>query len=91
MGVNSALIDLVGALAAVLTTTAFFPQAIKTIRTRDTRGLSLTMYTLLLAGVTLWLVYGLSIGNWPLILANAIVLVPQTMVMAILLQERRAK
>lgn len=88
---NSALIDLVGALAAVLTTTAFFPQAIKTIRTRDTRGLSLTMYTLLLAGVTLWLVYGLSIGNWPLILANAIVLVPQTMVMAILLQERRAK
>lgn len=91
MGVNSALIDLVGALAAVLTTTAFFPQAIKTIRTRDTRGLSLTMYTLLLAGVTLWLVYGLSIGNWPLILANAIVLVPQTMVMAILLQKQRAK
>ncbi len=88
---NSALIDLVGALAAILTTTAFFPQAIKTIRTRDTRGLSLTMYTLLLAGVTLWLVYGLSIGNWPLILANAIVLVPQTMVMAILLQEQRAK
>lgn len=88
---NSAWIELVGALAALLTTTAFFPQAIKTIRTRDTSGLSLTMYALLMSGVSLWLVYGLIIGNWPLIVSNAIVLVPQTIVMARLLLTPRAK
>ena len=82
---NPAWIDLVGALAAILTTTAFFPQAIKTIRTRDTSGLSMTMYALLMSGVSLWLLYGLIIGNWPLIVSNAIVLVPQTIVMARLL------
>ena len=86
-----AWIDLVGALAATLTTTAFFPQAIKTIRTRDTGGISLIMYALLMSGVALWLLYGLILGNWPLILANAIVLVPQAVVMAILLQRRRWK
>ena len=82
------MIDLVGTLAATLTTTAFVPQAIKTIRTRDTRGLSLTMYLLLLVGVTLWMVYGIFLGSWPLILSNAIVLVPQSLVMAILLREQ---
>jgi MtN3 and saliva related transmembrane protein len=86
--VEAAWIDLVGALAATLTTAAFFPQAIKTIRTRDTGGLSITMYALLLSGVTLWLVYGIILGSWPLIVANAIVLVPQTLVMAILLRRQ---
>lgn len=88
---NPAWIDLVGALAAILTTTAFFPQAIKTIRTRDTSGLSMTMYALLMSGVSLWLLYGLFLGNWPLIVANAIVLVPQTVVMAMLVLSQRAK
>jgi MtN3 and saliva related transmembrane protein len=89
--VEAASIDLVGALAAILTTAAFIPQAIKTIRTRDTSGLSLTMYVLLLAGVTLWMVYGIILGSWPLILSNAIVLVPQSLVMAILLRQQWAK
>ena len=84
-------IDLVGALAALLTTTAFIPQAIKTIRTRDTSGLSMTMYALLLSGVSLWLLYGLFLGNWPLIVSNAIVLVPQTIVMAMLVLSQRVK
>ena len=88
---EAASIDLVGALAAILTTAAFIPQAIKTIRTRDTSGLSLTMYVLLLAGVTLWMVYGIILGSWPLILSNAIVLVPQSLVMAILLRQQWAK
>lgn len=88
---NLAWIDLVGALAATLTTAAFFPQAVKTIRTRDTGGISLIMYALLMSGVSLWLLYGLFLGNWPLILANAIVLVPQAVVMSILLQRQRSK
>jgi MtN3 and saliva related transmembrane protein len=89
--VEAASIDMVGALAAILTTAAFIPQAIKTIRTRDTSGLSLSMYVLLLAGVTLWMVYGIILGSWPLILSNAIVLVPQSLVMAILLRQLWAK
>jgi MtN3 and saliva related transmembrane protein len=89
--VEAASFDMVGALAAILTTAAFIPQAIKTIRTRDTSGLSLSMYVLLLAGVTLWMVYGIILGSWPLILSNAIVLVPQSLVMAILLRQLLAK
>ena len=87
----SAFIDLVGAIAATLTTSAFFPQAVKTIRTGNTSGLSLTMYALLLSGVTLWLAYGVFIGSWPLIVSNAVVLVPQTLVIAIMLRQRSAK
>ena len=87
----SAFIDLVGAIAATLTTSAFFPQAVKTIRTGNTSGLSLTMYALLLSGVTLWLAYGVFIGSWPLIVSIAVVLVPQTLVIAIMLRQRSAK
>ena len=88
---ESAWINIVGTLAATLTTSAFIPQAIKTIRTRDTSGLSLSMYALLLSGVTLWLAYGVIIGSWPLIVSNAVVLVPQSLVMAMLLRQQRAK
>lgn len=88
---EAAWIDVVGAVAATLTTTAFFPQAVKTIRSRDTSGLSLTMYALLLSGVALWLVYGIILGSWPLIVANAVVLVPQSLVMVILLRKQSAK
>ena len=88
---ETAWINLVGAIAATLTTSAFFPQAVKTIRTRDTSGLSLSMYALLLSGVMLWLAYGVIIGSWPLIVSNAVVLVPQSLVMAMLLRRQRAE
>lgn len=74
--------------AAVLTTSAFFPQAVKTIRTRETSGLSLTMYLMLVAGVAMWLVYGLLLGSLPLIVGNAIVLVPQILILALMLGQR---
>ena len=65
-------VELLGYLAAVLTTTAFLPQAIKTLRTRDTSGLSLGMYLLFVAGVLAWLGYGVAIGSKPIIIANAV-------------------
>jgi MtN3 and saliva related transmembrane protein len=83
--VNPAFIEVVGTLAAVLTTTAFFPQAIKIIKTRETGGLSLSMYLMLVSGVAMWLVYGLMIGSRPLIVANTIVIVPQAAILALLL------
>lgn len=62
----------IGSLAAICTTVAFVPQVIKSWRTRDLSGISLPMYTIFTTGVILWLVYGLLIGDWPVIIANAI-------------------
>jgi MtN3 and saliva related transmembrane protein len=64
-----------GYVAASLTTVSFIPQALKTIRSGDTRGISLRMYALFTAGIALWGVYGLLTGDGPLIAANAITLV----------------
>jgi MtN3 and saliva related transmembrane protein len=65
-------IEVIGYCAAFLTTIAFLPQAIQSWRTRDLSGVSLGMYFLFTAGVGLWLIYGLIIEKWPLILANAL-------------------
>ncbi|HBB48190.1 MAG TPA: glutathione synthetase [Flavobacteriaceae bacterium] len=68
------LISLVGNCAAFLTTISFLPQAIKTIKSRDTRQLSLPMYLLFVAGVALWIVYGLHVNSMPIIVGNVITL-----------------
>jgi MtN3 and saliva related transmembrane protein len=85
--VTPAFIEFIGTVAGCFTTAAFFPQAIKTIRLQETAGLSLAMYLMLVGGVFLWLLYGLMIGSWPLILANGIVIVPQLTILALLLKE----
>jgi MtN3 and saliva related transmembrane protein len=64
--------EIIGYCAAFLTTIAFLPQAIQSWRTRDLSGISVGMYSLFTAGVGLWLIYGLIIEKWPLILANAL-------------------
>lgn len=73
--------ELIGYLAAALTTFAFVPQVIHTWRLRSAHGISLGMYALFTSGVALWLVYGLLLGAWPLIVANAVTL---TLALAIL-------
>ena len=65
----------VSALAAILTTAAFVPQALHIIRHRETKAISLLMYVAFAGGVSLWLVFGVLIGNWAIILSNAITLV----------------
>jgi MtN3 and saliva related transmembrane protein len=67
-------LDLLGYAAAALTTSAFAPQTLRTIRTRDTKGISLWMYVILTSGIALWLLYGLAARSWPIILANAVTL-----------------
>ena len=64
--------DFIGYCAAFLTTASFVPQAVHTFRTKDVRGISLGMYSAFTAGVALWLVYGLMLGAWPIVIANAI-------------------
>jgi len=66
--------DLLGYAAAILTTASFLPQTLKSWRTRDLSGISLGMYGLFTLGVALWLAYGVALGSWPIIAANAITL-----------------
>ena len=54
-----------------------------TIRTRDTRGISLGMYVMFTSGVALWLVYGVAIGSWPMIAANTVTLALAATVLAL--------
>lgn len=63
---------MVNFFAALLTTLSFLPQAIKTIRTRDTSGISLTMYLMLVTGVFLWALFGWMIDNYTIMIANII-------------------
>ena len=69
-------IEIIGYCAAFLTTIAFLPQAIRSWRTKDLSGISLGMYSLFTVGVGLWLIYGLIIEKWPLIMANALTFAP---------------
>jgi len=67
-------IDWIGSAAATLTTTSFIPQAVRIFRTCHTTDISLGMYTLFTFGVSLWLVYGIQLSSWPIIVANAVTL-----------------
>lgn len=75
MSAASPPIAALGYVAATFTTLSFIPQAVKTLRSGDTRGLSLRMYLLFSTGILLWGIYGLLTGDGPLIVANAITLV----------------
>lgn len=67
--------EIVGLVAALLTTVAFLPQVVHTIRTRSTHDISLRMYSLYTVGIFLWLIYGLLLHDMPLIVANIVTFV----------------
>lgn len=64
-----------GLVAAILTTSSFLPQALKTIRTKNTSGISLFMYSLFSLGTLMWLIYGWYSDNLPIMVANAVTLI----------------
>ena len=72
--VSASWADIVGSLAAVLTTVSFLPQAWHSFKTKDVSGVSLGMYSVFTFGVALWLVYGLLLRAWPIVVANVITL-----------------
>ena len=80
------LIDAIGGTGAVLTTLCWLPQALKVIREKETRALSLPETGAFTAGVALWLIYGIAISDWPLIGSNAVTL---TLMMPILAMKLR--
>ncbi len=81
--------EIIGFIAAVLTTASFVPQAWHTFKTRDVRGISLGMYSVFTVGVACWLVYGWLAGAWPIIIANFITLVLAATILAMKLRYRK--
>ena len=62
----------IGYIAAVCTTCSFVPQVIHIFKSKDTRSISLAMYSVFVLGVFLWFVYGIYVRDWPVIIANAV-------------------
>ena len=69
------LIDLVGYIAATLTTAAFLPQVLKIWQSKSTKDLALPTLLSFIAGISMWLVYGLLVKSTPIIIANAVTLI----------------
>ena len=76
-------INIIGLSAAICTTGAFLPQAIKVVVTQETKSLSLIMYIILTTGVALWLVYGILKHDIPNIAANGVTLLFASIILAI--------
>ena len=73
--------QLIGPLAAILTTISFVPQVIQVLKTKNTEGISLGMYALFVSGVFLWLIHGIMIQDWPIIASNAVTFVLASIVL----------
>jgi MtN3 and saliva related transmembrane protein len=80
---TSPLIEATGAAGAVLTTLCWLPQALKVIREKETRAISLPATAAFTLGVVLWLIYGLAIGDWPLIGSNAVTLALMAVILTV--------
>ncbi|MFC4723156.1 SemiSWEET family sugar transporter [Geojedonia litorea] len=86
---NTANIEILGFIAAVLTTAAFLPQVYKTWRTKDVSGLSLPMFLMFFTGITLWFIYGFLINSPSLIFANGITMVSTFLLLFFIVKYRK--
>lgn len=80
---DTGFISIIGLLAGTCTTLSLLPQVIRTVRIRETKDISLSMYVILVTGMSLWIVYGIFIEALPVILANAVSLVLASVVLAL--------
>ena len=85
------LVNIVGYAAAICMICGYLPQAVHTIRTRDTDGIAMTTFLLLGFGSVFFVIQGLMLGNWPLIITNTITTVSSVIVFAIKVQNNRRK
>lgn len=81
----------VGLVASALTTSSFLPQAVRTVRTRDTSALSLPAYVLLMTGIVLWTAYGLYFDLPPVWLGNLVTGLAVAVILAMKLREAKPK
>lgn len=80
-------ITLIGYIAATCTTCSFIPQVIQTLKSKDTNSISLGMYSIFVTGVMLWLIYGLSLNNLPIILANTVTLLLSSLILILKIRD----
>ena len=81
-------LEWMGYAAATCTTLSFVPQAVKTIRTRDTSGISLWMYVVFTFGIACWFGYGLFLKSWPMIVSNAITFLLSSTILGLKLKHK---
>jgi len=79
---------IIGYLAGFITTVSFVPQVIKVYQTKHTKDLSLVMLVLFCSGVSLWTVYGIVLGQVPIIIPNAVVLVLASYILVMKLKHK---
>ena len=79
--------EIIGLVAAALTTSAFIPQVYKVYKEKNAAGISLTMYLILFVGVSLWFLYGFLIGSISVVLANGITLILMAIIIYYKLKE----
>jgi MtN3 and saliva related transmembrane protein len=72
---NSVNIEFFGYFAAILTTAAFLPQLIKTLKTKKAEDVSLLTLIMFICGVSFWILYGFKISSSPILIANIITLI----------------
>lgn len=89
--IASDLTQWLGYTAATLTTLSFVPQALHTFRSGHVAGISVGMYGIFTVGVGLWLLYGMALGEWPIIFANAITFALAASILAMTVRARRAR
>lgn len=82
-------ISIVGFVAAIFTTISFLPQAVKTIKTKHTKDLSIGMYSFFVIGVLLWFIYGILIHDFPVIIANGITLFIASIILSYIVKYRK--
>lgn len=83
---NPWYIEALGAVAAILTTLCWMPQAVKILRDRDTRAISLVATLAFMIGVGFWLAYGIALQNWPLIGSNSVTFALMGLILALKLR-----
>jgi MtN3 and saliva related transmembrane protein len=83
------LTAMLGYAAAFLTTASFLPQAILVIKTRNTEGLSVLMYSMFTTGVAGWLIYGILNKDWPIAIANLLTLIFALCILFIILMNKQ--
>ncbi len=82
------IISGIGFFAAFCTTISFLPQAVKTIKTKDTSGISLEMYVIFTIGVFSWLAYGILVKDTPIIIANAVTFILASIILGLKIKHK---
>ena len=88
---SSTVINIIGSLASICMILGYLPQAIVTIRTRDTDGIAMPTFIMLGLGSVFFVVQGLLLSNWPLVVTNVITTICSVIIFGIKIHNDRRK